>query len=91
MTLYKIDIRNTETGELRTMDEEYYNESSYEALEFLWEEGNQCCDSNRAIRFFEKEPFDEEKYSCDTTLMEVRIRDGASGAVLYSEFDEDIG
>lgn len=77
-----LEIKRVSDGEIRQGSKP---EPWYEHSDFVWGEGNYCCDCNRGDFFAsmgkEKDPDTE----CSHGLFSVRLKDAATGAVLYQD------
>jgi len=70
-----IHLRDNTTGEIRLIEEEYWDD---ESSEYLWTEGNYGCDCNRALFFARSVGEPDPEHICGTT------RYTALKAVLWS-------
>ena len=85
----RIEIRQNETGEVRTfVDNHDWEEPPDGDREFLWGEGNYSCDCNRELFFLrvknEDEPLGEES-RCGIERFSVRITNSETQELLYQD------
>lgn len=85
--LATVFIRNNETGEIVSYDDEWCFFDDGKFNKFIWEEGNYACDCNRELFFYRAKNIEEpEDTECGEERFSVRIIRKSSGAILYSEF-----
>ena len=93
-----VEIRHNPTGEIRSIQQELNEQHEWldppqimryldEPSCFIWEEGNYCCDCNRAL-FFHNFNAEGDAQSCDNKVYAVRITDNRTGKVVYDEFTD---
>lgn len=80
---YRVAIRNNVTGEIRFVP--FDREWDAEADDFMWTEGNYCCDCNLSLFWFRAggyEPTDEEcrQYHCDSDFFRPLYAEMADGS-----------
>jgi hypothetical protein len=83
----QVDIKDVESGEVRTYLTEYDSSISDETIAFLWGGHNFACDCNRQIALLEAggmsndEAYDEDR-ECGTTALEVLVIREDGGRVI---------
>lgn len=86
-----VDIRRNVDGAVRTVSTEaYWNDGRNDPTPgpelFIWQEGNQSCDCNRADEFARAGGEADPDVECGSEAFSIQVRDG-SGRVIYSEWD----
>lgn len=78
-----ITIRRNADGAERT----YTDDSDVDdcLLDFMWGDGNYCCDCNRALFFNRAAGEDDPDHPCGTSEFQARVADARTGAVLYDD------
>lgn len=80
-------IRNNETGEIVSYDDEWCFFEDGKFNDFTWEEGNYACDCNRELFFYRAKNIEEpEEAKCGEERFSVKIIRKSNGEVLYDEF-----
>ncbi len=84
-----VAIRDVAIGETRVYRPEQDYETPFD--DYIWSEGNYACDCNRALFFAAAagEERDDSINCSDGRFVIAAIKDRATGALLYTELEED--